>query len=61
MADAEATARALRALAMPALVLDTGARPSAALARLAELMDAPCLPLPRADARGLSRAVADAL
>ncbi|MEM7489202.1 MAG: magnesium chelatase subunit D [Pseudomonadota bacterium] len=60
-ADAEAMSRAIRATGLSGLVIDTGARPSAALADLAARMGAPCLPLPRADAHGLSRAVAQAL
>lgn len=59
--DAEATARLIRAAGLSGLVIDTGARPSPALASLAAEMGAFCLPLPRADAHGLSRAVASAL
>lgn len=59
--DAEAMSRLIRAAGLSGLVIDTGARPSPALASLAAEMGAPCLPLPRADAHGLSRAVAAAL
>ncbi|MEM8823527.1 MAG: magnesium chelatase ATPase subunit D, partial [Pseudomonadota bacterium] len=59
--DAEAMSRLIRAAGLSGLVIDTGARPSSALAALAAEMGAPCLPLPRADAHGLSRAVASAL
>ncbi len=61
IADAEAVASLLRAARIGGLVIDTGRRPSAALADLAARMDAPYLPLPRADARDLSRAVVQAL
>jgi magnesium chelatase subunit D len=59
--DALALARALRARGVPGLVIDTGARPERALEALARALDAPYLPLPRADARRLSTAVAAAL
>ncbi|MGB3407451.1 MAG: VWA domain-containing protein, partial [Jannaschia sp.] len=61
LADATAMARLLRATGVSGLVIDTGNRPTPALAELAAQMGAPCLPLPRADARGLSRSVAEAL
>jgi magnesium chelatase subunit D len=54
-------ARALRAAGMPGLVIDTANRPQAALRRLAEVLDAPYLPLPRADARRLSAVMQAAL
>lgn len=60
-ADAEQMGRCLRAEALPAILLDTGNRPTAALQTLAAEMDAPYLPLPRADAQRISSAVADAL
>jgi magnesium chelatase subunit D len=60
-ADAEAMARAFRAAALSALVIDMGARPEPALARLAAILDAPYLPLPRADAHRLEAAVSAAL
>ena len=61
LADAQAMGRRIRADGLAGLVIDTGARPSAALADLAAGMGAACLPLPRADAGALSRAVAAAL
>ncbi|WP_371156124.1 magnesium chelatase subunit D [Jannaschia sp. 2305UL9-9] len=61
MQDAVAMARTLRAEGIAALLIDAGNRPTAALADLAAQMGARCLPLPRADAHGLSRAVAAAL
>jgi magnesium chelatase subunit D len=60
-ADAEALARTVAALGLPALVLDTGNRPSPWLAGLARLMGATFLALPRADSRRLSAAMASAL
>jgi magnesium chelatase subunit D len=60
-ADAEALARALAAHGLPALVLDTGNRPSPWLAGLARLMGATFLALPRADSRRLSAAMAQAM
>lgn len=60
-ADAERLARLLRAAALPSLVIDTGARPEPALARLAAAMGGACLPLPRADSARISAAVAAAL
>lgn len=56
-ADANAMARAIRARGFPALVVDTGLRPTQALAGLAHEMGAPYVALPRADARSLSAAV----
>ncbi|MBF9045575.1 magnesium chelatase subunit D [Rhodobacterales bacterium LSUCC0031] len=56
-ADATAMARAIRARAIPALVIDTGIRPTQALASIASDLGAPYLALPRADARSLSAAV----
>jgi len=55
--DATAMAHALRARGVPAVVLDTAARPQPALRSLAAAMDATYLPLPRADAGRLSRAL----
>ena len=46
-ADAEGMSRLVRARRMPALVVDTGARPTPQLRDLAALMDGPCIPLPR--------------
>lgn len=59
--DAAALARALRGRGVPALVIDMGVRPERALATLAQALDAPYIPLPRADARRLSSAVSAAL
>ena len=59
--DARTVARAFRADGIGALVIDTGNRPEPDLRRLAEALDAPYLPLPRADARRLSAAVSAAL
>ena len=60
-ADSLKLARALRATGIPALVIDIANRPQAALRRLAEVLDAPYLPLPRADAQRLSAALQGAL
>jgi magnesium chelatase subunit D len=59
--DAQTLARALRARAMSGLVIDTGVRPERSLAQLAHTLDAPYLPLPRADAHRLATAVSGAL
>ncbi len=55
--DAALMARAIRAQAMPGLVIDTGLRPTRGLDGLAIEMGVPYLPLPRADAKALSAAV----
>ena len=60
-ADSLKLARALRATGIPALVIDIATRPQPALHRLAEVLDAPYLPLPRADAQRLSAALQAAL
>ncbi len=60
-ADSLKLARALRATGIPALVIDIANRPQPALRRLAEVLDAPYLPLPRADAQRLSAALQGAL
>ena len=60
-ADSLKLARALRATGIPALVIDIANRPQPALKRLAEVLDAPYLPLPRADAQRLSAALQAAL
>jgi len=62
-AQAEADAQRLARLlcATPALVIDTGNRPQPSLRVLAGLLDAPYLPLPRADAQRLSSVLAAAL
>lgn len=59
--DSTLMARAIRAEGYPALVIDTGQRPTRGLDALARDMGAPYLPLPRADSRNLSRAVDAAL
>lgn len=59
--DATAMAQALRARGVPAVVLDTAARPQPALRALAAAMAGTYLPLPRADAGRLSRALGSAL
>jgi magnesium chelatase subunit D len=59
--DARVLARAVRAQGAPALLVDTGNRPTAQLAELAREMGATYLPLPRADAERLSAAVSTAL
>ncbi len=59
--DATRMARALRAQGVPAIVLDTAARPQRALAALAGEMGARYLPLPRADAGRLSAALGAAM
>lgn len=62
-AEEEATllARQIRASATPALVIDVANRPQPALKTLAQIMDAPYLALPRADARRLSSVLGEAL
>jgi len=55
--DASHIARAIRAKALPGLVIDTGLRPTRGLDGLAKDMGVPYLPLPRADAKALSAAV----
>lgn len=60
-ADALALARALRARALPGIVIDAGARPEPQLAALAREMGAAYLPLPRADSARIAGAVAAAL
>jgi magnesium chelatase subunit D len=56
-ADALENARALAALGIAALLLDTSPRPNPFAQRLAEAMHAQYLPLPYADASAVSRAV----
>ncbi len=55
--DASTVARLIRARQTPALVIDTGNRPQAALKELASELQAPYLPLPRADAHSVSQAI----
>jgi magnesium chelatase subunit D len=59
--DAMAIARALRMAGVDTVVIDTGNRPEPALKTLAQVMDGVWLPMPRADAKRLSTAVAAAL
>jgi magnesium chelatase subunit D len=59
--DAEQMAALLRRLNIPGAVVDTSMRPRAELRALAECMGARYVPLPRADARGLSRAIGAAI
>jgi magnesium chelatase subunit D len=54
-------ARQIRASGTPALVIDVANRPQPSLRTLAQLMDAPYLALPRADARRLSSVLGEAL
>ncbi|MEM1065031.1 MAG: magnesium chelatase subunit D [Pseudomonadota bacterium] len=60
-ADAERLADAFRAEGLPALVIDTATRPQRGLESLAHRLGAAYLPMPRADAHGLSAAVTGAL
>ena len=60
-ADSLRLARSLRASGIPALVIDIANRPQPTLRLLADLLDAPYLALPRADARKLSAALTAAL
>ena len=59
--DALRLAKVIRAHGLPALIIDTANRPQPSLADLARTMDAPYLPLPRADARRLSGVLGAAL
>ncbi|MEM9754902.1 MAG: magnesium chelatase subunit D [Pseudomonadota bacterium] len=58
--EALALARGIRAQALPALVIDTGVRPTRGLDALAAEMGAQYLPLPRAQAEAVSTAVGKA-
>ncbi|MEM6826138.1 MAG: magnesium chelatase subunit D [Pseudomonadota bacterium] len=58
--DADDVARLIRGDDIPALVIDTGARPQPGLKGLSETLDAPYLPMPRADAERLGAALRDA-
>ena len=60
-ADALRLARALRASQIPALVIDIANRPQPGLRLLADMLDAPYVPLPRADARKLSAVLTAAM
>ncbi len=59
--NATTLARALSGAGVAALVLDVGTRPEPDLARLAQVLSAPYLALPRADSARLSQAVTAAL
>jgi len=59
-ADAERMAAAIAAEGVPAVVIDTGARPSPALPALAQRMGGRAAVLPRADARAMSALIASA-
>lgn len=59
--EAARMARGLAAAGVPGVVIDTAIRPQPDLARLAAEMGAAYLPLPRADARRMSAALAGAL
>ena len=59
--DAAAMARRIHAAGHDALVIDVGQRPSPDLRALSATLDGPYLPLPRADAKGLSNAARAAL
>ncbi|MBF9021693.1 magnesium chelatase subunit D [Rhodobacterales bacterium FZCC0069] len=59
--DANSMAKALRGRGVPAIVIDTGQRPTRGLDDLAKVMGAAYVPLPRADAKSLSAAVEAAL
>ena len=60
-ADAQRLARALRAAGTPALIVDTGNRPTPSLRVLAGMLGAPYIPLPRADSQRLSAVLTAAL
>ena len=59
--DAQAMARHVRSLNIPSAMIDTSVRPHRDLRTLCGEMDAKYIPLPRADAKGLSRAIETAL
>jgi magnesium chelatase subunit D len=59
--DAARLARAIRAQAIPGLVIDMSPRPQRPLEALAADMGAPYIALPRADAGRLSKAVSATL
>lgn len=60
-ADTRRLAGLLRTSGIPALVIDIATRPQPALVALAQILDAPYLALPRADAQKLSAALSHAL
>lgn len=59
--DAQAMARHVRALNVPSAMIDTSVRPHRDLRTLCGVMNAQYIPLPRADAKGLSKAIETAL
>ncbi|MGJ8603648.1 MAG: magnesium chelatase subunit D [Marivita sp.] len=59
--DAQAMARHVRSLGIPSAMIDTSVRPHRDLRALCDIMNAQYIPLPRADAKGLSRAIETAL
>lgn len=59
--DATAMARHVRSLNIPSAMIDTSVRPHRDLRTLCDVMNAKYIPLPRADAKGLSRAIETAL
>ncbi|MCC1492439.1 magnesium chelatase subunit D [Cognatishimia sp. F0-27] len=59
--DAEAMARFVRQINMPIAVVDTANRPQAALRGLTAILGGSYLPLPRADAARMSKAIGAAL
>ena len=59
--DAEAMARHVRSLNIPSAMIDTSVRPHRDLRTLCGVMNAKYIPLPRADAKGLSQAIETAL
>jgi magnesium chelatase subunit D len=60
-ADSHRLALGLRNSRVPTLVIDIATRPQTALRDLAARLDAPYLPLPRADAQRLSAVLSAAL
>lgn len=60
-ADAAASARAIAAAGIGALLIDASPRPRPQAAEIAAAMRARYLPLPRADAKGVSHAVSEAV
>jgi magnesium chelatase subunit D len=61
LADVESAAVRMRELGVDAVVVDTSPRPGPLAERLADAMQARYLPLPRADAAAVSRALAGAV
>ncbi|MCR9110791.1 magnesium chelatase subunit D [Marivita sp. XM-24bin2] len=59
--DAQAMARYVRSLKIPSAMIDTSVRPHRDLRTLCDVMNAQYIPLPRADAKGLSQAIETAL